>query len=110
MNKDLWIKRFEDKIHKFTDEEVKSAIGWTCCAVGSRIQLERPHLINDIGNKEIKLRKLLTPKALRLGVKFHEYVKDDNLEQAEKTFYKIQNLKTIFIEPNKHYFWWSKYT
>ena len=109
MNKEKWIERFKEKAYDFTETEKNSAQGWTCCAVGSRIQLERPNLIPDMERSLVHMGKLLTPRARRLGQKFYDYVQENNVEQAEKTFYKIQNLKTIFRDQNKHYFWWSKF-
>lgn len=109
MNKEEWIERFQKKEYGFTREEINSAFGWTCCAVGSRIQLEKPELIPDMLNHLVNMNTLLTPRARKLGQEFYNYVQEDKIEQAEKTFYKIQNLKTIFREPNKHYYWWSKF-
>lgn len=109
MNKEKWVERFKKREYMFTNEERSSAKGWTCCAVGSRIQLEKPELIPDMLNHLVNTRELLTPKAFRLGQEFYNYVQEDKIKQVEKTFYKIQNLKTIFREPNKHYYWWSKF-
>jgi len=109
MNKKRWIERFQQKYYKFTDAEIDSARGWTCCAVGSRIQLEKPELIPIILNHDLMMDKLLTPKALRLGKKFYDAVRDNNVQEAERLFHQIQNLHTIFRDENKHYFWWSKY-
>lgn len=109
MNKEKWVERFKKREYMFTEEERSFAKGWTCCAVGSRIQLEKPELINDMSDGLVNMNTLLTPRARKLGQEFYNYVKEDKIKQAEKTFYKIQNLKTIFREPNKHYYWWSKF-
>lgn len=109
MNKEKWIERFQKKEYLFEEHEIESAKGWTCCAVGSRIQLEKPELIDDMKHHTISMKKLLTPRAFRLGQKFYDYVQDNKVEKAEEIFYKIQSLETIFRELNKHYYWWSKY-
>jgi hypothetical protein len=105
----MWLERFNNKIEKFSTCENNDARGWSCCAVGSRIQLERPELIENITNKRIMLRKLLTPRAYYLGVKFYDAVTVNNVEKAEKIFNKIQSLDNIYRNPMIPYYPWSKY-
>ena len=109
MDKEKQIKRFQKKEYIFSKEEKQAADGWTCCAIGSRIQLERPDIIKDIGEAKIKMQKLLTPKAFLLGVKFNDKVDSDDVEGAERVFTKIQKLNIIFRDQDKYYFPWHRF-
>jgi len=106
MNKEEWKQSFNLKYKRFTNDEKKDAYGWSGCAIGCRLEEESPEIHKM---KDKIMNKLLTPKALRLGIKFYDYVRDDNVGKAEKTFNQIQELDNIIRVKCKRYYPWSKY-
>ena len=105
MTKEEWKESFKLKYKHFTWDERDAAQGWTNCAIGCRLKEEFP----DIDIKKSSMRKLLTPKAHRLGRKFFDYVDDNNVEKAEKTFNEIQLMDEIVRDENKTYHFWDAY-
>lgn len=105
MDDESWKKSFEVKYQHFSMEARDAAQGWSCCAIGCRLQKERP----ELNIRSINMKKLLTPKAHRLGLKFFDHVRDNNVEKAEKTYNQIQELDNIFRVDGKQYFPWDRF-
>ncbi len=105
MTEETWKEAFKVKYKKFSRDAKDAAAGWTCCAIGCKIARENPDL--DIDN--ISYKKLLTPKAYRLGRKFMDHVDNNNVTKAEKVYNQVQALDNIFRIEGKTYFPWDAY-
>lgn len=67
------------------------------CAVGVKLQKENPEIARSFGNREGKYlpKRIFTKEAWELGMKFHNAVTLDKVEEASKLFEQIQALPRV---------------
>lgn len=105
MNDQDWRKAFEADYEFFDSDAQDAASGWGCCAVGCRLQKEK----KDFPLNDGSMKKLLTPKAYRLGLKFNDHVSNYNVKKAEKVYNQIQKLDSLIRVKGKTYHFWDAY-
>ena len=98
MNKEQWIERFKDKDSEFSFSDWRSSVSWSCCAIGSRLQLEHNNIYKEIEKQNTGMRRLLTDQAYKLGHDFYKAVERNKVEEAEMIFNEIQDMPTILRE------------
>lgn len=101
MEKCEWVAFLKQPKRDKTDEDWFSAghnsISWAACAVGCRLDLPNYDASDMVSRRSTNswIYKRLTPKALKLGMEFHEAIKTRNQTKAKITFNKIQKLDRV---------------
>ncbi len=62
---------------------------WTTCATGDRV-------FQELGRRSKNYTSSLIPAVKKMGVAFHEAVKDGNRDEAIKLLEQIENLETLW--------------
>ena len=95
--KEDWEKRIVKALETgFVKDDKESSANWGCCAVGSRLQIEKPSVAKQFQEcYNFTVKRILTPEAFDLGMKFNHAVRRNKVKEADDLFKKIYALPRL---------------